>query len=114
ARLLASAPELLILDEPTLGVDVSTKEEIHRIINELTNQGMSVIVLAYDIDEMVRVTDRILAFQDGQIEAELIGEEITADTVLAHLNHHAKPAPAASHSSERSCFYVNFNTVARA
>lgn len=95
SRLLASSPQLLILDEPTLGVDVSTKEEIHRIINELTEHGMSVIVLAYDIDEMVRVADRILAFQDGRVAAELSGDEITADSVLAHLNHHANPSAAA-------------------
>ena len=88
-RLLALEPTLLILDEPTLGVDVATKEEVHRLVDELTGQGLSVILLAYDTDEMVRMVDRVLAFQNGRISRELVGEEITADNIIATLNHEA-------------------------
>jgi simple sugar transport system ATP-binding protein len=86
-RLLALDPKVLILDEPTLGVDVATKEEVHRLIDELTDQGLSVILLAYDTDEMVRMVDRVIAFQDGHIARELTGDDITADNIIATLHH---------------------------
>jgi ABC-type sugar transport system ATPase subunit len=93
-RLLALQPKLLIVDEPTLGVDVATKEEVHRLIDELTEQGVSVILLAYDTDEMVRMVDRVLAFRDGRVTAELTGADITADGILAQLHHETEVAPA--------------------
>jgi len=86
-RLLALDPKLLILDEPTLGVDVATKEEVHRLIDELTAQGLSVILLAYDTDEMVRMVDRVISFQDGRISRELTGDDISADNIIAALHH---------------------------
>ncbi|MFC7400938.1 sugar ABC transporter ATP-binding protein [Citricoccus sp. GCM10030269] len=96
SRIMAVNPELLILDEPTLGVDVSAKEEIHRIINELTEEGTSVILLAYDIDEMVRVVDRVFTFQDGHIVATLTGDEITPDHILRQLNHQSSDSSTAA------------------
>lgn len=89
-RLLALQPKLLILDEPTLGVDVATKEEVHRLIDELTGQGLAVILLAYDTDEMVRMVDRVVAFQDGRIAHELTGSAITVDNILGSLSHDSK------------------------
>jgi len=81
-RLLALDPQVLILDEPTLGIDIGTKEEVHRLVDELTAQGLGVLVLAYDTDEMVRLVDRAVAFQDGRIVAELSGADLTIDRVL--------------------------------
>lgn len=86
-RLLALRPKLLILDEPTLGIDVGTKEEVHRLVDELTRQGMAVIVLAYDTDELVRVVDRAICFADGSISGELMGDDLTSDNVLGALEH---------------------------
>lgn len=86
-RLLALQPKLLVLDEPTLGVDVATKEEVHRLVDELTDNGMSVILLAYDTDEMVRMVDRVITFSDGRPSGELTGDAITADGIVARLNH---------------------------
>lgn len=93
-RLLALHPKLLILDEPTLGVDVATKEEVHRLFDELTSDGMSVILLAYDTDEMVRTVDRVITFQDGRLSGELTGDDITADRILARLHHQTETVPA--------------------
>lgn len=93
-RLLELSPKLLILDEPTLGVDVATKEEVHRLVDELTGNGMSVILIAYDTDEMVRMVDRVMAFQDGRVSGELAGGDITADNILAQLHHETEAAPA--------------------
>lgn len=89
-RLLAREPTVLILDEPTLGVDVSTKEEVHRLIDELTDSGLAVILLAYDTDEMVRMVDRVVAFQDGAVTGQLVGDEISADAILARLHHESE------------------------
>jgi ABC-type sugar transport system ATPase subunit len=86
-RLLAAEPKLLILDEPTLGIDVGVKEEVHRIIDELTDAGIGVIVLAYDTDELVRLVDRAVVFRDGRAIGTLAGEELTIDAVLGYLDH---------------------------
>ena len=86
-RLLALQPKVVILDEPTVGVDVGTKEEVHRLIDELTGQGLAVILLAYDTDEMVRMVDRVVAFTDGRVSAELRGDEVTVDNILNSFAH---------------------------
>ena len=93
-RLLARQPEVLILDEPTLGVDVATKEEVHRLIDELTSSGLAVILLAYDTDEMVRMVDRVVSFSDGRVVGELVGAEVTADSILGRLAHETALADA--------------------
>ena len=77
----------MILDEPTVGVDVGTKEEVHRLIDELTDQGLCVVLLAYDTDEMVRMVDRVIAFADGRVARELEGDAITVDNIVNSLAH---------------------------
>ncbi|WP_186258675.1 sugar ABC transporter ATP-binding protein [Burkholderia gladioli] len=81
-RVLATAPGLLILDEPTRGIDVGVKEEVHRIVDELTRAGLSVIVITSDLDEMVRLVDRVCVFVGGRIEQEYQGERIGKDAIL--------------------------------
>ena len=67
SRLLAGKPRLVILNEPTRGIDVGVKEEVHRFVDALTKDGATVIVLTSDIDEMLRMTDRIAFFVDGRV-----------------------------------------------
>ncbi|SAK76752.1 sugar ABC transporter ATP-binding protein [Caballeronia ptereochthonis] len=81
-RVLATAPRLLILDEPTRGIDVGVKEEVHRIIDGLTREGLSVIVITSDLDEMVRLVDRVCVFIGGRIEHEFTGAQIEKDAIL--------------------------------
>jgi simple sugar transport system ATP-binding protein len=81
-RVLATAPRLLILDEPTRGIDVGVKEEVHRIIDVLTREGLSVIVITSDLDEMVRMVDRVCVFVGGRIEREYTGAGIEKDAIL--------------------------------
>lgn len=83
--LLGFKPELIILDEPTVGVDVGTKEEINALMDELTSQGISVILLSYDADEMCRVADRVVAFQDGGVARVLTGADVTPDQIIDSL-----------------------------
>jgi simple sugar transport system ATP-binding protein len=81
-RVLATEPRLLILDEPTRGIDVGVKEEVHRIIDALTREGLSVIIITSDLDEMVRMVDRVCIFVDGRIEQEYTGADIDKDALL--------------------------------
>jgi simple sugar transport system ATP-binding protein len=83
SRLLATEPRLLILNEPTRGIDVGVKEEVHRLIDELTRSGVSVIVVSSDLDEMLRLVDRVVLFAGGRVVADRRAGELTKDEVLA-------------------------------
>jgi ABC-type sugar transport system ATPase subunit len=94
-RLIGTAPSVLILDEPTVGIDVGAKEDVHRIIDELTDSGVGVIMLAYDPSELTRLVDRALVFRDGEIVSELTAEQLTTDHLLSDLSHgHTREAKA--------------------
>ena len=77
ARSLASSPQVVILDEPTRGIDVGAREEIYAVIDELAARGTGVIVISSDIQEVLLLSDRILVMQGGRIAAELTGDERT-------------------------------------
>ncbi|MCW2825684.1 MAG: Monosaccharide transporter ATP-binding protein family [Aeromicrobium sp.] len=81
-RLVGHEPRVLVLDEPTAGIDVGAKEDVHRIVDGLTDAGVSVLMLAYDPSELVRLVDRVIVFHDGAIAAELRGDDLTTDNVL--------------------------------
>lgn len=71
ARQLVERPELLVLAEPTQGVDVGAKEEIHRIVADLAAAGTAVLVVTTDLAEVQRIADRILVFRAGRVAREL-------------------------------------------
>ena len=83
SRLLATQPRLLILNEPTRGIDVGVKEEVHRIVDGLTRQGVSVIIVTSDLDEMLRTVDRVVLFADGRVVGDHPADRLTKDDVLA-------------------------------
>ncbi|MGE5494153.1 MAG: sugar ABC transporter ATP-binding protein [Burkholderiales bacterium] len=72
---LAIEPDILIIDEPTVGIDVKTKSEIHRIMYDLTTKGKSVICITSDMMEIVQIADRIIVFKDGMIAGEIINNK---------------------------------------
>jgi len=72
---LLTQPEILILDEPTRGIDVGTKAEIYRMLREFTQNGMSVIVVSGEMPEILGISDRILVMQEGKITGTLYAEE---------------------------------------
>jgi ABC-type sugar transport system ATPase subunit len=80
-RMLLRKPSLLLLDEPTLGVDVGAKEDIHRLIDAATRQGTSIVVRAYDPDETARVVDRAITFAAGRVTGALAGDDLTIEAV---------------------------------
>ena len=83
ARWLRQEPEVLILDEPTQGVDVGAKADIHRLIDEAAAQGAAVLVCSTDHEELVRVCDRVVIMRRGKVASILRGSEITADSITA-------------------------------
>jgi simple sugar transport system ATP-binding protein len=78
-RVLATRPRLLILDEPTRGIDVGVKQDVLRIIDRLSREGVCVIIVSTDTDELVRAVDRVCIFRDGRIAEVMDGDEITND-----------------------------------
>ncbi len=83
SRLVATEPRLLILNEPTRGIDVGVKEEVHRLIDALTRDGLPVIIITSDLDEMLRVVDRVAVFVDGRIVSVLPSAGLSKDDVFA-------------------------------
>lgn len=82
AKALAVEPEILILDEPTRGVDVGAKSEIHRIISALAAGGKSIIIISSDLPEILGMSDRVLVMKDGCKAGELSRAELTQEKVL--------------------------------
>jgi ABC-type sugar transport system ATPase subunit len=79
---LSMAPKVLIVDEPTRGIDVGSKSEIHNLIRELAAQGYAIIVISSEMPEVLRVSDRIIAMFHGRIMREFSAVEITEDTLV--------------------------------
>lgn len=83
ARWLRQEPEVLILDEPTQGVDVGAKADIHKLVDEAAAQGAAVLVCSTDHEELVRVCDRVVVMRRGRLAETLRGSQITADNITA-------------------------------
>ena len=74
AKWMAVEPKVLIMDEPTRGIDVGTKYEIYKMMNEMTEQGMSIIMINSDMEELLGMSDRILVIREGKLPGELSRE----------------------------------------
>ncbi|HEY6521331.1 MAG TPA: sugar ABC transporter ATP-binding protein [Roseiarcus sp.] len=83
ARWLASRPKVLILDEPTRGVDVAARSEIHRLIRNLAREGMAVLVISSEPEELPDLCDRALIMAEGRIVGELAGAALTRQRIIA-------------------------------
>ncbi|MCX8510677.1 MAG: sugar ABC transporter ATP-binding protein [Chthoniobacteraceae bacterium] len=83
ARWLATKPSLLILDEPTQGVDVGAKSEIHRLIRDLANEGMGVLLISSDLPEVLGLSDRIAVMRGGRLVETLDSTQATATSVMS-------------------------------
>ncbi|WEK62063.1 MAG: sugar ABC transporter ATP-binding protein [Candidatus Microbacterium colombiense] len=92
AKWLATQPQVLIIDEPTRGIDVGTKSEVHRLLSELAGQGMGILMISSELPEVLGMADRILVMREGRITAEISRSEATSENVMF----------AATHASELS------------
>lgn len=82
AKLLATHPAVLLMDEPTRGVDVGAKSEIHHILRDLASQGVGVIVISSELPEIIGLCDRALVIRDGRLAGELAASEMTEERLL--------------------------------
>jgi rhamnose transport system ATP-binding protein len=82
AKWLASKPRILILDEPTRGIDIGAKVEVHRIISELAASGLGIILISSDLPEVLAMSDRILVLHEGRITAEIPRARATEERVM--------------------------------
>ena len=79
---LSMHPKVLIVDEPTRGIDVGSKSEIHKLIRDLASQGYAVIVISSEMPEVLHVSDRIIAMYNGRIMREFTSEQVTEDSLI--------------------------------
>jgi ribose transport system ATP-binding protein len=84
SKWLFSQPEVLILDEPTRGIDVGAKAEIYQLMREFTAQGYSIIMISSELPEVVGMSDRVCVFKGGGIVATVEGAAVTAAEIMTH------------------------------
>lgn len=97
ARCMALNPKVLIVDEPTRGIDVGAKAEVHQVLFDMAAQGVAVIVISSELAEVMAVSDRIVTFKNGAITGSVLGSEATEEKLmrLMALAAPQKPAPQA-------------------
>jgi rhamnose transport system ATP-binding protein len=82
AKWLAAEPRVLILDEPTRGIDIGAKVEVHRIISELAASGLGIILISSDLPEVLAMSDRVVVLHEGRVSAEISRAEATEEHVM--------------------------------
>jgi rhamnose transport system ATP-binding protein len=82
AKWLAMAPKVLIVDEPTRGIDVGTKAEVHRLMSALAAEGVAVVMVSSELPEVLGMADRVLVMREGRIVAEIPRAEATESSVM--------------------------------
>ena len=87
ARWLCMNPKLLILDEPTRGIDVGAKAEILSLVRELAGQGLGVLMISSELEEIIEAASRVFVLRDGHTAAELTGEDVNEPAIMAAMAH---------------------------
>lgn len=82
AKWLAKNPDVIILDEPTRGIDVAAKQEIYIIINKLVNEGKAIIIISSDMEELLGMSDRIVVFCEGKVTGEVNRDDFNQEKIL--------------------------------
>ncbi|MEV4278466.1 sugar ABC transporter ATP-binding protein [Actinoplanes xinjiangensis] len=95
ARLLATQPKVLLLDEPTRGIDVGAKAEVQSLIDELAGEGLGVVLVSSDAEELVEGSDRVVVLRDGVVVGHLTGDRVTTEDLMAGI---AAAAPSEDHT----------------
>lgn len=82
AKMLSVNPQLIFLDEPTRGVDVGAKSEIHRILRDLANDGVGIVVISSELPELIGLCDRVMVVREGTISGEVSGADMTEENMM--------------------------------
>ncbi len=83
AKWLATDPAVLIVDEPTRGIDIGTKAEVHRLLSELAGRGIAILMISSDLPEVLGMADRVLVMHEGRLTAEIPRERATEENVMS-------------------------------
>ena len=86
AKLLAMKPKVLFLDEPTRGIDVGAKAEIHQLLRKLSDEGISIVVISSEMPETVGVCDRVVVINVGEVVGEISGDELTQSQIVSTIS----------------------------
>ncbi len=84
ARCLMCTPKILIMDEPTNGIDVGAKQEIYKIIDELSKEGISIVCISSEMTEVLAIADRVIVMHEGVVTGELKNENLSQDTIMKY------------------------------
>jgi ribose transport system ATP-binding protein len=84
AKWLASKSKILIVDEPTRGVDVGAKAAIHSLLNDLANQGATIVMISSELPELIGMSDRVIVMHEGRITGELNRSELSEEAVMLY------------------------------
>jgi ABC-type sugar transport system ATPase subunit len=90
AKWLASQPKVLILDEPTRGIDVGAKAEVHALMSSLTRSGIGIIMISSDLPEIMAMSDRIVVMHEGRVAAILSRTEATQERIMEYASGQQK------------------------
>ena len=82
AKWISLRPKVLLLDEPTRGVDVMSKSEIYQLIKKMASQGIAVLVVSSDLEEILRISDRVLVMHEGKLAGELQRRQLSEEAVM--------------------------------
>ncbi|MFC0226751.1 sugar ABC transporter ATP-binding protein [Serratia aquatilis] len=97
SRWVAIGPRILILDEPTRGVDVGAKSEIYRIMSQMAQQGVAILMISSELPEVVGMSDRVYVMREGSIAGELAGVDITQENIMTLATGVDAAQPLATH-----------------
>ncbi|MDR0722278.1 MAG: sugar ABC transporter ATP-binding protein [Treponema sp.] len=92
AKWLATEPELIILDEPTRGIDVGAKHEIYKLINELVENGKTIVMISSEIEELMGMADRIIVLSEGRISGEVTRKDFDQELIMSYASKTEKEA----------------------
>ena len=81
---LERSPSVFMMDDPTRGIDVGAKAEIYKLINELTAQGMAIVLISSELPEVMGMSDRLLIMYEGRVTGQLLKEEYTEERVMEY------------------------------
>ena len=87
AKWLATHPKLLIIDEPTRGIDVGTKAEVHRLVSQLAGEGLAILMISSELPEVLGMADRVLVVCEGRLTADIPRDEATPENVMRAATH---------------------------
>ncbi len=100
AKMLSVNPRLIFLDEPTRGVDVGAKVEIHRILRDLAREGVGIVVISSELPELIGVCDRVMVIHEGRIRGEVSGAEMTEENIMHLASGTTRATGAAPQAAE--------------